>query len=92
MARATERLKASGMATLIEEACTTVRTRLRRRGAAHRQPIEKVLHPEELPENWETLWVEKAKTEAAWSANPAVIQRILHRKWVRKEVLGRWKK
>ena len=80
VSRALKRMKESGMARQIEEACTVIRRKLRRRGQNRRIPLTAVAHPKPLPADWTQLWTLPTEDAQGKPQNPA-----------KKELLRRWK-
>jgi hypothetical protein len=69
VARAIKRLQETGMDKQIEEACSWVRTRLRKRGKARQKKVtlQEVAHP--------------AKVTSMWANDPGEVRRIAERIW-----------
>lgn len=58
VARATQRLEDSGMAAKIERACQGVRRYLRARGQNCRKCFTEYIHPQPLPQGWQSTWTQ----------------------------------
>ncbi|EDN08368.1 predicted protein [Histoplasma mississippiense (nom. inval.)] len=72
VAKAVNRMKASGMAQQIENACAAIRTRLRHRGVTRgaQRHMGAVVHPAALPVDWEQQWIQGAKERATAEMTP----------------------
>ncbi|EDN11316.1 predicted protein [Histoplasma mississippiense (nom. inval.)] len=95
VAKAVNRMKASGMAQQIENACAAIRTRLRHRGVTRgaQRHMGAVVHPAALPVDWEQQWIQGAKERATAEMTPeqrANLDQASYNHWLKREQLWRW--
>ncbi|EDN04750.1 predicted protein [Histoplasma mississippiense (nom. inval.)] len=95
VAKAVNRMKASGMAQQIENACAAIRTRLRHRGVTRgaQRHMGAVVHPAALPVDWEQQWIQGAKERVTAEMTPeqrANLDQASYNHWLKREQLWRY--